>query len=597
MKKTNFLWGVLAGLIGAVAGAMILWGSWLLPALGLLLTKVDLMRGFIVMLVLGSLGGGLYALVARRISGKLPGTIISGIILGGLLWVLGVLILVPVLLGFSPELRNPQDHLASLVAFLFYGVATSLLFSRFKLHSSNLRIGYAFGAILLAAVLTPIMLRAAKNTSPRELDLPEGYRAEVVAKGFTFATSVAIKDSDNIYIAEAGYSYGPKTSVARILHINSKGKINEVARGFEGPINGLAVKDDNLYVSHRGKITELALKTMERRDLVKDLPSLGDHHNNDLVFGSDGALYFGQGTATNAGVVGEDNFVYAWADRYPYFHDIPSRDFKLTGEKYNPLNLGTVNPVDAKSTGAFSPYGEARKNGETLKGQAPASGAIHRIDIITGEVSVVADGLRNPFGLAVSPEGDMYATNLGYDDRGVRAVKDSPDWVVKIKEGAWYGWPDYAGLIPLSDGRFNSDRGVNRNPLIANPPTVEPPLASLPTHYSPMKLAYAPKGFGTEGIFVSIYGDGEPLTGRMETQAPTGVIVVNPADGSYEWFLKNKNNPRAGRLGDGLKRTIDTEFHDESLYVLDFGVLEFTDMAPNPIPKTGVLWRIEKKTR
>jgi len=33
-------------------------------------------------------------------------------------------------------------------------------------------------------------------------------------------------------------------------------------------------------------------------------------------------------------------------------------------------------------------------------------------------------------------DGTLYATNLGYDDRGVRAVKNSPDWVVKLKKGA-----------------------------------------------------------------------------------------------------------------------------------------------------------------
>ena len=56
--------------------------------------------------------------------------------------------------------------------------------------------------------------------------------------------------------------------------------------------------------------------------------------------------------ATNAGVVGSDNFVYAWADRYPDFHDIPSRDFTLT-EKII-LQPKETDPA-AKTTGAFTP--------------------------------------------------------------------------------------------------------------------------------------------------------------------------------------------------------------------------------------------------
>jgi len=42
------------------------------------------------------------------------------------------------------------------------------------------------------------MLRWAINRDPGMLDLPEGYRAEIVAKGFTYATSIAVKDKDNI---------------------------------------------------------------------------------------------------------------------------------------------------------------------------------------------------------------------------------------------------------------------------------------------------------------------------------------------------------------------------------------------------------------
>ena len=110
-----------------------------------------------------------------------------------------------------------------------------------------------------------------------------------------------------------------------------------------------------------------------------------------------------------------------------------------------------------------------------MEKRVPASGAIHCFDLETETLSVYADGLRNPFGLAQGPDGTLYATNLGYDDRGERAVKNSPDWLVKIEEGAWYGWPDYAGELPLSDERFASERGVNLNPLIENHPQVQPP--------------------------------------------------------------------------------------------------------------------------
>jgi hypothetical protein len=93
-----------------------------------------------------------------------------------------------------------------------------------------------------------------------------------------------------------------------------------------------------------------------------------------------------------------------------------------------------------------------------------------------------------------------------------------------------------------------------------------------------------------------VFGDGQPLTEDLREQVPTGVLRIAPESGEYEWFLKNKEKPRAGRWGDGLKRAVDVKFDEEgqSLYVLDFGVMEFTDFSPNAIPRTGVLWKIER---
>ncbi len=594
MKKRIF-WGLLAGIIGGIAGTMILWGSWLLPSLGLLLTRADIINGASALLVFGAIGGIVYALLLGERKLRLGNTIIAGLVLGFLLWFLGVLIIVPVILGFPPQLRNPLDHWTPLAAFSLYGIIVALLYSRWALKQPVTRSYIALGLVVVSFFLTPIMLRAAVSTEPEDLQVPQGYRAEVVAKGFTFPTTLLLDENENIYIAEAGYAYGPKTTVAKIIKVGKNGGIEEIARNFKGPINGLAMKENKLYVSHRGKITEFDLESKERKDLVEGLPSLGDHQNNDLIFGEDGALYFGQGTATNAGIVGSDNFLYAWADRFPDFHDIPSRNFVLTGENYEALDLGTPDPADTRTTGAFAPFGQEREAGEEVEKKVPAGGTIHRFDLETETLSIYADGLRNPFGLAWGHNGALYATNLGYDDRGERAVKGSPDWVVKIEEGAWYGWPDYAGELPLTDERFASERGVNLNPLLENPPDVTPPLAELPSHYSPMKLDFAPKGFNDQGLFVAIFGDAQPLTEDLEEQVPTGVIIVDPESGEYEWFIKNKEKARGGRWGDGFKRVIDVKFNREgnSMYVLDFGVMEFTDFSPNAIPRSGVLWKIE----
>lgn len=595
-RARHFFWGAMAGLAGSVAGVLLLWGSWLLPSLGLVLTRVNLVEGSAALFLAGAIGGGFYGLLTGESRLTVGSVVLSGLILGLALWIAVALVAVPMLLGFPVQLGSPLDHWMPLVALSFYGVITALLYSRWALHLSSRRIMYAAGLVLLAGFLTPFLLRAAVSTDPRALDLPAGYRAEVVAKGFTYPTSLLL-DGDTVYLAEGGFAYGPKTTDARILRVDNRGRVREVARDFEGPINGLALHGGKLFVSHRGKITAVDPENNgERKDLVTRLPSLGDHHNNDLVVGEDGALYFGQGSATNAGVVGPDNFVYAWADRHPTFHDFPSRPFTMTGENYTAPHPGSANPADTRTTGAFAPFGETRERGESLRPALPASGAVHRLDLETGQLSLFADGLRNPYGLTVGPDGTLYATNLGYDDRGVRAVKGSPDWVVRLREGSWYGWPDYAGTIPLTEPLFASERGENRRPLIADPPPVEPPLATLPPHISPLKLDYAPEEFGRSGLFVAVFGDGHPITGDLSRQVPTGVLQVDPLSGRFQWFVRNREGARAGRTGNGLKRAIDAKFTPDgkSMYLLDFGVMEFTGFAPNAIPRTGVLWKITR---
>jgi hypothetical protein len=49
------------------------------------------------------------------------------------------------------------------------------------------------------------------------------------------------------------------------------------------------------------------------------------------VVGPDGKLYWGQGSATNAGVVGADNFAYEWLPKFPGFCDVPAQDITQAG--------------------------------------------------------------------------------------------------------------------------------------------------------------------------------------------------------------------------------------------------------------------------
>lgn len=73
---------------------------------------------------------------------------------------------------------------------------------------------------------------SARTVDASDIRLPEGYRVEAVARGLSYATSVAFDDEGNMYVAEAGgHTYGTKPEEApppRILRYRNGGGEPEV---------------------------------------------------------------------------------------------------------------------------------------------------------------------------------------------------------------------------------------------------------------------------------------------------------------------------------------------------------------------------------
>ena len=70
---------------------------------------------------------------------------------------------------------------------------------------------------------------------PRAAVVPRGYRVEILAKGLTYPTSIEFDGRGNVFIAEAGYSYGDPVASARILMISEQGgPIRTIADGLSG---------------------------------------------------------------------------------------------------------------------------------------------------------------------------------------------------------------------------------------------------------------------------------------------------------------------------------------------------------------------------
>ena len=453
-----------------------------------------------------------------------------------------------------------------------------------------------------------------------QAQVPDGYKVEVLMSGLTYPTSAEFDPDGNLFVAEAGYAYGDPTAKPRIIRVTTAGKVEVVAeKGLHGPVNDLLWHEGRMYVSHRGRISVLEGESV--RDLVTGLPSDGDHHNNQLAAGPDGKIYFGQGTATNSGVVGLDNYKMGWLKDHPNFHDQPAHDMELAGREFvtpDPLQRGN----QQVSTSAYHPFGQKIPGSTRVPGQMKAGGTILRMNPDGSELKVYAWGLRNPYGVMWGPDGKLYATENGFDVRGSRPVANDQEDVYVISEGAFYGWPDYGSGVPVTDPRFKPQDKPQPQFLMADHPPVEKPLLTFPKHAAITKIDFSPSdAFGRGQMFIAFFGHMTPMTGTPpQEHGGHRVVRVDPQTKKVETFFTKKGHHAGGghtghsesggdsgqqghgsgghggeeeSVTPGPRRLVDVRFSPtgDALYVVDFGSMVVAD-EPKPIRGTGVIWRI-----
>ncbi len=218
-------------------------------------------------------------------------------------------------------------------------------------------------------------------------------------------------------------------------------------------------------------------------------------------------------------------------------------------------------------------------------------------------LEVVAWGLRNPYSVAFTPDGRLFATEHGMDERGARYVVDDPDDFYEIKQGEWYGWPDFASGIRLDDPYWGTG-GHGREPVLAHFPTPDPPkpFAMFESHSAANGIDFSRDAhFGFEGdAFVARFGKLSPITTVTQAAYPAGfdVVRVDMKTGQIHSFAVNKRpGPGSKLLHGGFERPSHCQFGpDGALYVVDFGIIH---IAPEiggirQQLESGTLWRIRR---
>jgi glucose/arabinose dehydrogenase len=529
------------------------------------------------------------------------------------------------------------SHSLALTAFLLVsglilsGIVGPLLFL------SNQR-AFAQGLVAPPEPLVMGQINSGPQPSADIFNLPPGYKIEPVLWNLTLPSTVTFDDNGTMYVAESGYSYGEFKPIPRILKVDLIHNRTAVLvdRGLNGPITDIEFNKYNgvLYVSHRGVISAVDMRG-HIKDLIVGLPSMGDHHNNQIAIGPDGRFYFGQGTVTNTGIAGEDSYTYGWLKTSPELHDIPCTDITLAGQNFNSSNpLTPQNITDMATTGAFVPFNNTTTNGQVIKGDVKCSGSIISSNANGTDLRVVAWGLRNPYGVALTDDAKkLIVSNNGADERGSRRVGNDTDKIYSLdlsnSSMKFLGWPDYFGNgEPATDNKFVSESArSDNNPLQfllqSHPPVDEKPLTLLEEGVAVTQVAVSNStNFGFKGnAFIAEFGTMAPLIHPFAqiTQPMPGiepgivgqkVVMLDPNTGNHTDFLSLKDIDKTFRPT-GVK----FDLKGDALYVVSIGKTEVRSNVPVsnltssglypfatvhampwPYANTGVVWKITRDT-
>ena len=159
--------------------------------------------------------------------------------------------------------------------------------------------------------------RGPRGHAPKDILLPDGYTAEVVATGLTTAVHCTFGPDGACYVTEAGYKAEQRPRILRVDvatgDITTFYELPEERWFKTGAMTGACWHEGALYVADTDTLFRIRADG-RAEDVVTGLPGRGDHQANYPVVGPDSKLYFTVGTSTNTGVVGPDNFTTSGSD-------------------------------------------------------------------------------------------------------------------------------------------------------------------------------------------------------------------------------------------------------------------------------------------
>jgi glucose/arabinose dehydrogenase len=246
-------------------------------------------------------------------------------------------------------------------------------------------------------------VRVAHRTDEKPL-VPNGFAVTLFASGLTGPRLIRAAPNGDIFVAE---SRAGRISILR-ADGGTAAKKSVFASGLNYPF-GIAFYPPSaepqwVYVAESGAVLRFPYRSGdlsprgEAQTIVPRLPT-GGHATRDIAFSPDGAtLYVSVGSGSNDA---EGMSRLSGASLQNFIAD-------------HPLGATWGNETDRADVLTFDPQGKNKK--------------------------VFATGIRNCVGMAVASDGTLWCSTNERDGLGDDLP---PDYVTRVRAGAFYGWPWY----------------------------------------------------------------------------------------------------------------------------------------------------------
>ena len=249
--------------------------------------------------------------------------------------------------------------------------------------------------------------RVVRRPPSATLQVPAGFKIELFAEGLSGPRQMRVAPNGDIFIAETGPG---RIRVLRAADGGAKPSADQIyAGGLHQPF-GIAFFPNGenpqwVYVADTDRVVRFPyrngdLKPTDKPEIVvAKLPHSYGHSTRDIAFTQDNKrMLVSVGSESNdaEGMGKPPDGLPSWAGQHPLGASWGSESDRADVLVFDP---------DGKNPGIF------------------------------------ATGIRNCVGLAVHPKtGDFYCSTNERDGLGDNLV---PDYVTRIREGAFYGWPWY----------------------------------------------------------------------------------------------------------------------------------------------------------